>query len=319
MNPSILIVFGGDASHERATLASLNPRIVHVPDFDHPDALAALPEADAIMFTLQYVGADIMDKAPKCKILSRLGVGYDNIDIPAATARGMWVSYVPDYGVDEVAGHAIALMMEGMRGVGRLSTSVKAGKWGLGSVAPVKRMSDSVLGVLGFGRIGREAGKKAHGLGMKVLAYDPIVSAENIAATGCEPASLERVLRESDYVTLHTPLSDSTRHLINANTLAMMKPSAFLVNTARGGLIDEAALLDALNNGVIRGAGLDVFQKEPAPADHPLVSHPKVIATPHAAFYSEEAVRDLHIRGAEEVVRVLTGGVPRCPLNRVSG
>lgn len=319
MNPSILIVFGGDASHERATLASLNPRIVHVPDFDHPDALAALPEADAIMFTLQYVGADIMDKAPKCKILSRLGVGYDNIDIPAATARGMWVSYVPDYGVDEVAGHAIALMMEGMRGVGRLSTSVKAGKWGLGSVAPVKRMSDSVLGVLGFGRIGREAGKKAHGLGMKVLAYDPIVSAENISATGCEPASLERVLRESDYVTLHTPLSESTRHLINANTLAMMKPSAFLVNTARGGLIDEAALLDALNNGVIRGAGLDVFQKEPAPADHPLVSHPKVIATPHAAFYSEEAVRDLHIRGAEEVVRVLTGGVPRCPLNKVSG
>lgn len=319
MNPTILIVFGGDASHERATLASLNPRIVHVPDFDHPDALAALPEADAIMFTLQYVGAAVMDRAPKCKILSRLGVGYDNIDIPAATTRGMWVSYVPDYGVDEVAGHAIALMLEGMRGVGRLSTALKAGKWGLGPVAPVKRMCDSVLGVLGFGRIGCEAGKKARGLGMRVLAYDPIVPAEAIRAAGCEPADFEQVLRESDYVTLHTPLSDRTRHLINANTLAMMKPTAFLVNTARGGLIDEAALLDALNNGVIRGAGLDVFQQEPAPADHPLVSHPKVIATPHAAFYSEEAVRDLHIRGAEEVVRVLTGGVPRCPLNRVSG
>jgi phosphoglycerate dehydrogenase-like enzyme len=318
MNPTILVVFNGDAKYERATLAPLNPHIVHVPDFDHPDVLDTLPIADAIMFTLHYVGAAIMDRAPKCKILSRLGVGYDNIDIPAATARGMWVSYVPDYGIDEVAAHAIALMMEGMRSVGRQSAEVKSGKWQSNSAAPVKRMCDSVFGVLGFGRIGREAGKKALGLGMRVVAYDPLVSADAIAATGCEPASFERVLQASDYVTLHTPLSENTRHLINAKTLSMMKPDAFLINTARGGLVDETALLDALNHGIIRGAGLDVFNTEPAPPDHPLVAHPRVVVTPHAAFYSEEAMRDLHVRGSEEVVRVLTGGTPRCPLNKVN-
>ena len=317
MRPTILLVFGGDSECERAVLAPLDPHIVQAPDFDHPDAQAALPQADALIVTLQKITGPLLDRAPKCKIVSRLGVGYDTIDIPAATQRGIWVTYVPDYGVDEVSAQAIALLMACMRGVVQHATDTRAGRWNGLNVAPVKRLRDSTTGILGFGRIGRETALKAKGLGMRVLAYDPIIPAEQIAATGCEPASFERVLAESDYVSLHTPLMDSTRHLMNARSLRLMKPTAYLINTARGGLVDVAALVEALDTGVIKGAGLDVLQQEPAGADHPLVRHSKIIVTPHFSFYSEEAVRDLHTRGAEEVVRILTGQPPRCPLNKI--
>ncbi len=319
MKPTVIITFAGASPYERAVLATLDAVVVHTPDFTHPDAIAAMPEADAIIVTLQRVDDALLARLPKCKIVSRLGVGYDTIDVAAATRRGIWVGYQPDYGMDEVSAHAIALLMACMRGIPKLNADTKAGVWGAGGVPPVKRLSNSTTGVIGFGRIGREAAAKARGLGMRVVVHDPVVPADVIIAAGCEAMSLQQALSESDYVTLHTPLSDHTRNLINAQTLSWMKPTAYLINTARGGLIDEAALLDALDRGVIRGAGLDVFVQEPAPADHPLISHPHVIATPHFASYSEEAQHALHTRGAEDVVRVLSGGKPRMPLNDVSG
>ena len=317
MKPTILLVFGGDSECERTVLAPLDPEFIQMPDCDHPDATAALARADALIVALQRVDGALLDRAPKCKIVSRLGVGFDTIDIPAATQRGVQVTYVPDYGVDEVSAQAIALIMACMRGVVQQANDTRAGKWNGISVAPVKRLRDSTCGVVGFGRIGREAGLKARGLGFRVLVYDPLVDPANIRATGCEPVSFEQLLAESDYVTLHTPLSEGTRHLINAKTLRLMKPTAYLVNTARGGLVDEAALIEALDAGVLKGAGIDVLQKEPPPPDHPFLHHPKIIVTPHFSFYSEEAVRELHTRGAEEVLRKLTGQPPRCPLNKV--
>ncbi len=317
MKPTILLVFGGDSECERTVLAPLDPEFIQMPDCDHPDATAALARADALIVALQRVDGALLDRAPNCKIVSRLGVGFDTIDIPAATQRGVQVTYVPDYGVDEVSAQAIALIMACMRGVVQQANDTRAGKWNGISVAPVKRLRDSTCGVVGFGRIGRETGLKARGLGFRVLVYDPLVDPANIRAAGCEPVSFEQLLAESDYVTLHTPLSEGTRHLINAKTLRLMKPTAYLVNTARGGLVDEAALIEALDAGVLKGAGIDVLQKEPPPPDHPFLHHPKIIVTPHFSFYSEEAVRELHTRGAEEVLRKLTGQPPRCPLNKV--
>jgi D-3-phosphoglycerate dehydrogenase len=315
--PIILIGHAGDLHYEIEALAPLNARIVQVGDYAPFDTLPELAECSGMIVGLQKIDGALLDKAPKCKIVSRLGVGYDNIDVEACTQRGVWAAYVPDYGIDEVSTHAIALMLTCMRGLSQHISNVRAGTWNALAPAPIKRLSDSTFGVIGYGRIGSRAAAKARGLGMRVLACDPFVSAEKIAEGGALKVSQEQLLAESDYVSVHTPLQPSTRHLINAAALAQMKPSAYLINTARGGMIDEAALAAALDAGNLRGAALDVLQQEPASADHPLVRHPRVIVTPHAAYYSEEARRDMHTRCADEVTRVLMGSTPRCPLNAV--
>lgn len=317
MSATVIVTHGAEGRIERDILEPAGFRVVHTPDFSHPSAIAAMPEAQAIIVTLQRVDGTLMDRMPNLKIVSRLGVGYDTIDVPAATQRKIRVAYQPDYGMDEVSAHAIALLMACMRGITVQNANVKAGNWGMVGVAPIKRLSESTTGVIGFGRIGREAALKARGLGMRVLAHDPVVPAQVICDTGCEPASFEHLLRESDYVTLHMPLNSDTQRIMNAQAFALMKPSAFLINTARGGLVDEDALLAALDRGALRGAGLDVFVQEPAGADHPLVKHPRVIVTPHSASSSIEAARALFTGGAQEVLRALRGEPLRNPLNNI--
>ncbi len=184
-------------------------------------------------------------------------------------------------------------------------------------MVPRRRLRGQTLGLLGFGRIGQAVAAKARGLGVELIVHDPFLNAQAIADAGARPVDRETLLRESDYLSLHAPLSEANRRFLDAAAFALMKPTAFVINTARGGLIDEEALLHAVQSGQIAGAALDVLTVEPPAPDHPLLHEPRVLITPHTGWYSEDANHDVRVRAAEEVVRVLSGDRPRCPVNQV--
>lgn len=254
----------------------------------------------------------------RCRIVSRAGTGLDNIDVDAATKHGIWVSYVPDYSVDEVSTHTIALLLAYARRLPRLLELTRQGIWDSMRVRPIERLADQTLGILGLGRIGRAVAKKGLGLGLEVIAYDPYVDAASMEGMGVRSVDWETLLRTSDFVTLHMPLIDATRHIIDARALSLMKRTAFLINAARGALIDEEALLQAVRAGEIAGAALDALSVEPPPADHPLLHEERVMITPHIAWYSEAAAYDARAKASEEVVRVLRGEKPRNPVNQIN-
>jgi len=243
----------------------------------------------------------------------RYGVGVDNVEVVAATERGVWVANVPDYGRDEVADHTLALALSLLRGVVVLDRSVRDGDWDLAPARPLRRLSTLTWGVVGCGAIGTAVAERAAGLGMRVLGYDlPQVP----SGPPVERAGLEELLEAADLVSLHAALTPESHHLIGAATLGRMRPTAFLVNTARGGLVDTAAVLAALDTGKLAGAALDVLEGEP-PDDlgWRVARHPRVVATPHAAWYSEEAFHTLKTDVAREALRVLQGSTPRSPVN----
>ncbi|HET9290630.1 MAG TPA: C-terminal binding protein [Actinomycetes bacterium] len=270
---------------------------------------------DAEVLLNQYVPvtAEVLDALPRCRLVVRYGVGVDNVDVRAATERGVWVANVPDYGRDEVADHTLALAMSALRGVAVLDRSVRDGVWGLDAARPPRRLSALTWGVVGCGAIGAAVARRAAGLGMRVLGYDlPQVPSE----PPIERVPLEELLESADLVSVHAALTPESHHLIGAGTLARMRPTAFLVNTARGGLVDTAALLAALDAGELAGAALDVLEGEPPDQlGWRLVRHPRVVATPHAAWYSEEAFHTLKTEVAREALRVLAGESPRSPVN----
>ncbi|MEZ4864718.1 MAG: C-terminal binding protein [Caldilineaceae bacterium] len=320
MKPTVVIAhtsFGDDLAVERGVLRQLDVEIVHTGNLTEPDALAAVEEAAALMVTLERVTAPIINSMQHCRIISRAGTGLDTIDIPAATARGIWVAYVPDYSIDEVSTHAIALLLAQARGLLPLVQSTRSGGWDPMRSGPVYRLREQTLGVIGFGRIGQATAAKGRGLGLRVLVHDPLLNEEAAQRIGVTPVDLPTLARESDYISLHTPLQESTRHLVNADLLALMKPTAYLINAARGPLVDEMALLTAVRNGAIAGAALDVLNVEPPAADNPLLQEERILITPHSAWYSEEAKIEMRTRAAEEVVRVLQGQPPRAPANQV--
>jgi D-3-phosphoglycerate dehydrogenase len=325
MTTHIVYAFGDASGNpiERGILAGQDVDYAYSNGVDSAESRAILRQADILVIALEKITGEVMDAMPNCRLISRLGVGIDNIDTAAATKRGIWVGNIPDYGTDEVATHAIALLMTLLRGIRGLSDNTRAGRWESAAMRPIHRLTSLTLGVMGFGRIGRTAGNKGKGLGMRVIAYDPFLSADDIRAAGAEPVTQDELFKQADFITLHLPLDVNTKHTINARTLDLMKPNACLVNTARGGLVDEAALLDAVNAGRIRGAGLDVLSTEPPQADNAtlqaLMRHERVIVTPHTAWYSEEAQIDMRTRAAEDILRALKGEPPRMPVNDVSG
>jgi D-3-phosphoglycerate dehydrogenase len=279
-----------------------------------PEEVAA-QAGDADVLINQYVPitAEALDALPRCRLVVRYGVGVDNVDVEAAAARGVWVANVPDYGRDEVADHTLALALAVLRGVVALDRSVREGTWDLEAARPLRRLSTLTYGVVGCGAIGTAVAGRAAGLGMRVLGYDvPQVR----SAPPIERVPLEALLSSSDVVSLHAALTPDTHHLIGAAALGRMRPSAFLVNTARGGLVAAAALLAALDAGELAGAALDVLEGEPPDKlGWRLARHPKVVMTPHAAWYSEEAFHTLKTEVAREALRVLEGGRPRSPVN----
>ncbi len=310
-----------DSAHtlvEQEILRTIDATVFHFRDTDAlaHDALAG--QVDALMVGTERVTANLLASMPRCRIVSRVGVGLDAIDLAAATERGVWVTNVPDFPVDEVSTHAIALLLAHARRLPKLFEQARQGIWDSASVRPFARLKGQTVGVLGFGRIGQAFARKAQGLGLQVIAYDPYLDVAAIETHAVRAADWETLLRASDFLSLHAPLTNATRRIVNASALAQMKPTAFIINTARGGLIDAEALLQAVRAGQIGGAALDVFDVEPLPSDHPLFHEERILITPHIAWYSEDSMRDVKVRAAEEVVRVLRGGSPRCPVNQVN-
>lgn len=306
-----------DTTVEADMLKAIEATVLHVRGLETPEQLEAARQADALMVSTQNVTANLLASMTRCRIVSRVGTGLDAIDIPAATARGVWVTNVPDYSVDEVSTHAITLLLTHARRLPVALEATRRGVWDSKLVRPFPRLKGQTLGVLGFGRIARAAAAKGRGLGLDVIAHDPYISPAVMASEGVRAVDVESLWRESDFISLHTPLTEGTRHIVNARALALMKPTVFLINTARGPLIDEEALLQAVRSGQIAGAALDVLALEPPTPDHPLLHEDHILVTPHYAWYSEAATHDVRARGAEEIVRVFRGERPRCPVNNI--
>ena len=268
------------------------------------------PEAAAVMTNWARVGADLLDAAPHCVVVARYGVGVDNIDVARATELGILVTNVPDYCVDEVAEHTMALILASVRHVGELDRQTREGGWDNQATGPIHRLRGQTLGLIGYGQMGRAVAVRARAFGMTIATYG------HRPATAAPPApdlvldSLDELLGACDVLSLHVPLTPRTAGLIGAAELARMKPTAFLVNTARGGVVDLAALSNALAAGTIRGAAVDVLPVEPAPAGWLRDRPANLLVTPHAAFYSVESVMDLQRRTASVVKQCLAGEVP---------
>lgn len=279
------------------------------------DLREAAADADAVLVCYAPITRRVIDRLHRCRIIARYGIGVDNVDVAAATEKGIVVTNVPDYCVDEVSDHALALLLACARKVPFLDRRVRAGRWEARDAVPMSRLRGQTLGLIGFGKIPRRVAEKAQALGLRVLAYDPYVSREEMEAHRVTQAPLDQVLAQADFVSVHAPLVPETRGLIGERALRTMKPTAYLINTARGPIVDETALARALRDGWIAGAALDVLESEPPRPDNPLLGLETVILTPHVAFYSEESVRDLQRKAAEEVARVLAGEPPRSPVN----
>jgi len=298
----------------RAALQHLDPELRMADSASPGDILAVARDADAIIVCYAKLSGDLLRQLTRCKVIGRTGLGVDNIDLPAAKERGITVTYVPDYCLDEVSDHAIALLLALARKIPFSNKLVQAGRWEMSAVVPIRRLRGQVLGLVGFGHIPRLVAPKAQALGLKVVAYDPYVAPDVLKAAGVEGASLDRLCEVSDFISVHAPLLPATHGLVNADTFARMKPGVLIVNTARGPLIDEAALIAALDAGKIGGAALDVVTVEPPPKDSPLLNRDNVILTPHTGFYSVEALQELQTKAATDVARVLSGEKPLYPI-----
>src|SRR5580704_12575557 len=270
--------------------------------------------ADALLVTYAKITAEMIQQMPRCRIISRFGIGVDNVDIAAATTAGIVVTKVPDYCIDEVSDHAMALLLALARKIPSASARVHAGRWEMKAVVPIHRLRGSVLGLVGFGRIPQLVAPKAQSFGLQVVACDPYVAPDILARAGVEGVDFARLLKISDFVSIHSPLLPETTGLFNAGVFRQMKPTAYLINTARGPIVDEAALAQALDLGQLAGAALDVMEQEP-PSKSALFGRDNVIITPHISFYSEESLVELQTKASEEVVSVLSGRPPRNPVN----
>lgn len=303
---------------EREILGRVGAELVVAETGGEAELIELAPDADAILTNWKTVPEAAVRAAGRCVVIGRYGVGVDNIPVELATELGIVVANVPDFCTDEVADHAMALLLACARRLVPFTSETRSGVWSLERAPGLPRLGEQVLGVVGFGRIARALVPRARGFGLRVLVYTPRLAAAGAVEPAAEveiAASLDELLAASDYVSLHAPATAETAGLIGEPELRQMKPSAYLINTSRGALIDEAALASALRDGKIAGAALDVLSSEPPPADLPLLRAPNVIVTPHAAFYSDPAIHDLQTRSATSVASVLTGSPPESVVN----
>jgi D-3-phosphoglycerate dehydrogenase len=297
-----------------AALARIDPEMRMAKSPAAADILEVARDADAILVTYAKLTGDLLRQLTRCKAIGRFGLGVDNIDLPAAAEKGITVTYVPDYCLHEVSDHAMALLLALARKIPFSNRLVQSGRWEMPAVVPIHRLRGRVLGLVGFGNIPREVAPKAQAFGMKVVAHDPYVPAETIKSLGVEGVTFDRLLQMSDYVSIHAPLLPATRGLFNAEVFAKMKKGALLVNTARGPLVDEPALVAALESGQLGGAALDVVASEPLAKDSTLLGRDNLILSPHTGFYSVEALNELQTKCASDVARVLSGESPVYPI-----
>jgi D-3-phosphoglycerate dehydrogenase / 2-oxoglutarate reductase len=298
----------------KQALARLDPEYRMARSGSADDILAVARDADAVLVTYARLPGELLRQLTRCKAIGRFGLGVDNIDLPAAKELGIAVNYVPDYCLHEVSDHAMALLLALARKITLADTLVQSGRWEVPPLNPLRRIAGQTLGLIGFGNIPRMLAPKAKAFGLAVLSHDPYVPAQVFAAAAVEAVSFDDLLARGDFISVHAPLLPTTRGLMNAAAFAKMKKGAFLINTARGPLVDEPALVAALDTGHLGGAALDVVTCEPLSSDSPLLHRDNVILTPHAAFYSVEALEELQMKCASDVARVLSGEAPVYPV-----
>jgi len=312
---------GGDKEQARKIGAELSI----IPCATEAEVITATRDADAVITGLECpvpYNRNVISRLEKCKIIHNIGAGYERIDVPAATDYGICVSYPADYCAEEVAEHSMALILACARRIPRLDRMVRQGNWGFAAKRektdiwmPMFRITEQTLGIIGFGRVGRLIVPKARGFGLKVIAYDCYVPASVFEELGVESTTLERVLRESDYVVVSAALTGETYHLLGLEQFKKMKPTAYFINCSRAELADEDALLAALTSGYIAGAGLDVVRGEVITPDHPLLKLENVVITGHSAWYSERSVAEIKERPYINIGRVFRGEWPKWFIN----
>lgn len=298
-------------------LAGLDVKVHHVIGFHDQQEASLYREADAIITEMHPVTDDMMATFNRCRIIACASTGYDYVDHVSAEKRGIWVTNCPGYCTDEVATHTIALLLSQARRLPQVRQLVRANEWDPRPVRPIHHPRMQTLGIIGWGRIGRAVSAKAMALGFKVIANDPYVDPKQMLDAGVTPADKETVMRESDYVSLHTPLTEETHHMIDARLLALMRPSSYLINTARGLLIEEDALLEVVQNGKIAGAALDVLASEPPLPDHPFLHDDRFFITPHSAWCSEESDAAVWEWAAGDIAYALRGERPPHAVNQI--
>jgi D-3-phosphoglycerate dehydrogenase len=306
-----------DLDIEREILREVDAELIDAEARDAPlEAVLADVDPDGVIVMYADVDADLLDTMPNCRVVSRTGIGFDNVDLDAATERGVYVTNVPDYCIPEVSDHTIALLLALERRIVDYNERVKAGEWDEHAGRTMRRIDGGTLGLIAFGDIAHAVAEKAGAFGMDVIAHDPYLDESDVADTNVTLVDdRAELLAASDAVSLHAPLTPATEGLIGADELAQMKETAFLLNTARGGIVDEDALAEAIRAGDIAGAGLDVLAEEPPNEDSPLLDLDDVILTPHAAYNSAESVVELREKAARNVATTLAGEVPPYVVN----
>ncbi|NLM78241.1 MAG: C-terminal binding protein [Ruminococcaceae bacterium] len=308
-----------DQDIERHELEAIDAELILAPAQDEDTLVSLANDVDGMIVTFAEITERVINACRKCRIIVRTGIGYNNIDIEAASARGIMVANIPDYCIDGVADHTMALILSCLRKTVTLSASVKSGQWNINLARPIARFNTLTAGLVGFGNIARAVARRLQPFGISVATYDPYVSDELVESAGVEKfPSLLELARKADILSLHSPLNNETRNMINKNILQEMKRSAILINTSRGPLINEQDLNEAISMGSIAGCGLDVMASEPCDMQSPLLKHDHVIVTPHVAFYSEESDLELRTKAAQQVVLTLTQGHPRYWVNKKS-
>lgn len=301
---------------EREILAGADAELVLANCTSGEELLEEAKNADGILLDTVRMSAEIVRGLNKCRVINRYGVGYDSVDVSACTERGIQLTNVPDYCAQDVSDHALALLLSCLRQTALRDRLMRQGAWDIPGAS--RRMEHAILGVIGMGRIGSALIKKVSGFGLsEVLVCDPGKSAGEVAALGAVKTGLDELLQKSDFISLHAPASDDTRGMINTRALSLMKNSAILINTSRGALVDDGALLAALQNGGIGFAGLDAHAAEPLPADSPYKKLDNVVLTDHNAYSSIESVRELKIKSARNVAAVLRGEKPPYCVNEL--
>lgn len=292
--------------------------IVTVADGSAEALVEAARDADALIVAVEPIRAPLIAELTRCKVIHRCGIGVDVVDVAAATRAGIQVTNVPDANYHEVAAHAMAFILALTRRLLAWDAGVRAGRFGDGRLGmSLHRPDVQTVGLVGLGRIGRRVAAAAQAVGFSVVAHDPAISAEEAAALGVTLTDLEDVISSADVVSLHVPLTEATHHLLDATALSRMRRGAFVVNVSRGGLIDEAALAEAVASKRLGGAALDTFETEPLPADSPLLGVDGILLSPHAAHWSRESLGETMVKSFAEVARVLRGEAPRYPVNRI--
>ncbi|MBI2440525.1 MAG: C-terminal binding protein [Lentisphaerae bacterium] len=305
---------------ETEVLNAIGAEIVPTKSQVAADLQQACRAADGIIVNLAPINAAVIAAMERCRIISRYGVGFDNVDVGAATARGIWVANVPDYCGEDVSDQALALLMSCVRKVALRDRQVRAGIWDIKSAAPQWRLAGKTFVFFGFGQIARVLHRKLSGFGLKrFLVYDPFLDEKAVRELGAAKTDFDTALREGDFFSIHMPLNDQTRGMFNEQTLRQMKPTAILINTSRGPIIDERALYRALSEGWINSAGLDVFEQEPVGRDNPLLKLDNITVSGHTGWYTEESQTELKRKAAENVRDALTSGKPKYAVNKVEG